>query len=180
MALGKTMYPVVTAGSQGLPGNDSRHNKPDPNRGGGPTTRTRKKVAPAQRGGFGQHGQQRFVKTKFTGGGRPGAGNPADRGRVPPVGRQSFPSETRNPNAGGGVQVRDPLDTVRGRGGFGNPGQVGVPGVRTNPQPSAGNTGGRMAARVTGRFNNKSKGAKAGTPARAGGKWGGPPVRLDT
>jgi len=159
-----------------LPGNDSRHNKPDPNRGGGPSIRNRKKVAPVHRGGFGQHGQQRFVKTKFTGGGKPGAGNPADRGGTP----KSFKPHANNPNAGGGVQVRDSMDTVTGRGGFGNSGQVGVPGVRSNPQPSGGNVGGRMAQRVTGRFNNKSKGSKAGSQAAAGGKWGGPPVRLDT
>lgn len=170
--------PVVNR-TLGMPGNDSRHDKPDPNRGGGPSIRNRKPVPPVHRGGLGQHGQKRYVKAGM-GGGRPGTGNPADRGRVTPVGRQSFPSEVRNPNAGGGVQVRDPLDTVRGRGGFGNSGQVGVPTAASNPQPSGGNTGGRMATRVTGRFNNKSKGAKAGTPGRAGGKWGGPPVRLDS
>lgn len=174
-----TMYPVVTAHSQGLPGNDSKHNKTDLNRGGGPAFRNRKKVPPVHRGGFGQHGQKRYVKPSM-GGGRSGTGNPADRGSVRPVGRQSFPSEVRNPNQGGAPQVRDNMDTVRGRGGFGHSGQQGVPGVRTNPKPGRGNLGGRMAKRVTGRFNQASKGSKAGSMGRAGGKWGGPPVRLDT
>lgn len=166
--------PVVNR-NLGLPGNDSRHNKPDPNRGGGPTIRTRKPVPPVHRGGFGQHGQKRYVKAPM-GGGRGSAGNPASRGGTP----KSFRPHTNNPNSGGGVQVRDNMDTVAGRGGFGNTGQSGVPGVRTNPQPGPGNLGGRMAKRVTGRFNQASKGSKAGTVGRAGGKWGGPPVRLDT
>lgn len=166
--------PVVNR-NLGLPGNDNRHNQTDPNRGGGPTLRTRKKVAPAVRGGFGQHGQKRFVKAPM-GGGKSGTGNPAKRGGSP----VNMNPDTRNPNKGGGVQVRDTMDTVAGRGGFGNSGQVGVPGVRTNPSPGAGNAGGRMAQRVTGRFNNKSKGSRAGSTAPQGGKWGGPPVRLDT
>jgi hypothetical protein len=169
--------PVVNK-NLGMPGNDDRHDRPDFNRGGGPTTRTRKKVAPKDRGGFGQHGQRRFVKAGM-GGGRGSSGNPADRGSVRPVGRQSFPSETRNPNGGGGPQVRDSMGTVANRGGFGHSGQQGVPGVRTNPQPGAGNVSGRMAQRVTGRFNQASKGSKAGSVGRSAGKWGGPPVRLD-
>lgn len=167
--------PVVNR-NLGLPGNDDRHNQKDYRGGGGPTNKKLRTIPPAKRGGFGQHGQKVSPTARAKmGSGRPSAGNPATRGSVRPVGRQSFPSETRNPNSGGGVQVRDNMDTVSGRGGFGTSGQVDVPGVRTNPQPSAGNLGGRMAKRVIGRFNNKSKGAGGNS-----GKYGGPPVRLDT
>jgi hypothetical protein len=172
--------PVVNR-NLGMPGNDSRHNQVDFNRGGGPTTRTRRKVPPANRGGFGQHGQAPTSQARASmGGGRGSAGNPASRGNVRPAGRQSFPSEVRNPNQGGGPQVRSNMDAVRHRGGFGNTGQRGVPTVATNPKPGPGNLGGRMHKRIAGRFQQASKGSRAGTQARAAGKWGGPPVRLDT
>lgn len=169
--------PVVNR-NLSMAGNDDRHDQRDPNRGGSPTLKSRKKVAPAQRGGFGHQGQRVHVRAAMPGG-RPGAGNPADRGSVRPVGRQSFTPEQRNPNKGGGVQVRTPgLGPARG-GGFGaqpngKDGTVSDYG-HANPPMTAGNTSGRMATRITGRFNNKSKGVGGNT-----GKYGGPPVRLDT
>lgn len=165
----KTMQPTLVNTQLGLPGNDSKHNKIDLNRGGGPALRNRKSVPPAKRGGFGHQGQRVHLRAAMPGG-RPGAGNPAGRGSEP----RSMRPDTRNPNTGGGVQQAGDRSAPRG-GGFGKPGQVGVPGVRTNPQPSAGNTGGRMARRVAGHFTNKTKGSGGNT-----GKYGGPPVRLDS
>lgn len=163
----KTMYPVVTAHSQRLEGNDSRHNKLDPNTGGGPTQRTRKMVPPAQRGGFGHQGQRVHVRAPMPGG-RPAAGDPASRGGTP----HSFHPNVNNPNKGGAVQVRPGRDMPRQ---FGKHGQVGVPSYpHAQPQPSAGNTGGRMHKRVAGHFTQKTKQAGGNT-----GKYGGPPVRLD-
>jgi len=177
---GPTHAPLVIAHSQGLPGNDSKHNKTDLNRGGGPAFRNRKKVPPKHKGGFGQHGQQRFVKAPM-GGGRGSSGNPARRGAVPGEARgASFTPEQRVPGHGGSVQTRSNIPPPANRGGFGHSGQQGVPGVRTNPQPDAGNLGGRMAKRIGGRFKQDTKGSRAGSAAPAGGKWGGPPVRLDT
>lgn len=147
----------------GLPGNDDSHAFTDPNKGGGPAApvvRNAKRIPDASRGGPYQSGQRQYANTSIRGT-VSGKGNPANRGSVRPEGRQSFPSETRNPGHGGSPQVRDNMDTVKGRGGFGHPGQVGVPGVRTNPKPGAGNMAGRMAKRITGRFNNKSKGPRA-------------------
>lgn len=163
----KTMYPTVTVGSQRLEGNDSRHNKVDPNSGGGPTQRTRKMVPPAQRGGFGHHGQRVHVRASMPGG-RGGTGNPASRGGTP----HSFHPETRNPNKGGGVQTKH-MNVQRQ---FGHHGQVGVPQYpHSRPQPSAGNVAGRAHKRIAGHFTQRTKGAGGNT-----GKYGGPPVRLDT
>lgn len=145
--------------------NDSSHGFTDPNKGGGPAApvvRNAKRVPDAHKGGPYQSGQKQYVSTGIHGG-RGGSGNPADRGGMPSVGRQSFPSETRVPGHGGAPQVRDNMDTVAGRGGFGHSGQTGLPSYgATNPKPGAGNMGGRMAKRITGRFNNASKGPKAG------------------
>lgn len=143
--------------------NDSSHNFTDPNKGGGPAApvvRNAKRVPDASKGGPFQSGQRQYSSTSIRGT-RGSAGNPASRGSISPVGRQSFPSETRVPGHGGGPQVRTNMDKVAGRGGFGHPGQVGVPGVRTNPKPGAGNMTGRMATRITGRFNNSSKGKRS-------------------
>ena len=156
-------WPAMTMPKGARLDNEGSHNFTDPNKGGGPAApvvRNAKKVPPASRGGVYQSGLRMYANTSIRGT-RGSAGNPASRGSVTPVGRQSFPSETRVPGHGGSPQVRDNMDTVRHRGGFGHTGQSGVPGVRTNPQPGTGNTAGRMAKRITGRFNNKSKGAKS-------------------
>lgn len=165
----KTMYPVVTAGSQGLPGNDSKHNKTDLNRGGGPAFRNRKKVAPKSRGGFGHEGQRVHHRAAMPGG-RSTAPDPASRGSEP----GSMRPDTRNPNSGGGVQTRPGRDMQRQFGKFG---KSDVPNdyAHARPQPGPGNTGGRMHRRVAGHFTNKTKGAGGNT-----GKYGGPPVRLDS
>ena len=144
--------------------NDASHAFKDPNGGGGPAApvvRNFKNVPVASRGGAYQDGRDKQYANTSIRGTVSGKGNPANRGGMPSVGRQSFPSESRVSGHGGSPQVRDNMDTVAKRGGFGNSGQVGVPGVRTNPKPGAGNIGGRMAKRITGRFNNKSKGPRA-------------------
>ena len=143
--------------------NEGSHNFADPNKGGGsaaPVVRNFKRVPDASKGGPYQSGQRQYANTSIRGT-RGSSGSPANRGGMSSVGRQSFPSETRVPGHGGSPQVRDNMPTVAGRGGFGHSGQVGVPGVRTNPKPGAGNVAGRIAMRITGRFNNKSKGARA-------------------
>lgn len=145
--------------------NDSSHNFADPNGGGGPAApvvRNAKPIPNAHRGGPYQSGQRQYTSTSIRGtvGGK---GNPAGRGNVSPVGRQSFPSETRVPGHGGSPQQRTNLPSVAGRGGFGNDGKSRTVNqyANANPKPGAGNVGGRMATRITGRFNNKSKGTKS-------------------
>ena len=153
-------WPEMTMPKGARIDNDSSHNFTDPNSGGGPAApvvRNAKQVSNAHRGGPYQSGQRQYSNTNIHGG-RGGSGNPASRGGMPSVGRQSFPSETRVPGHGGSPQTRTNIPPPAGRGGFGHSGQIGVPGVRTNPQPGAGNMSGRMAKRITGRFNNKSKG----------------------
>ena len=146
-----------------LPGNDRSHNFTDPNKGGGPAApvvRNAKKIPPAHRGGPYQSGIKQYANTSIHGG-RGSSGNPAERGSIRPVGRQSIPSETRVPSHGGSPQTRSNIPAPANRGGFGHSGQQGVPGVRTNPQPSSGNMRGRMYKRVAGRFKNDTKGARA-------------------
>lgn len=143
--------------------NETSHNFTDPNKGGGPAApvvRNAKRVPDAHRGGPYQPGQRQYASASIHGG-RGSAGNPASRGNVSPVGRQSSPSETRVPGHGGSPQMRTNIPPPAHRGGFGHSGQVGVPGVRTNPQPGAGNTAGRMSTRIAGRFKNNTKGARA-------------------
>jgi hypothetical protein len=141
--------------------NDAHHGRRDPNGGGSPTITNRKMVPDASKGGAYQSGVKQYANTSIHGG-RSGTGNPASRGGMSSVGRQSFPSESRIPGHGGAPQVRDNLDTVSGRGGFGNDGTAGLPSYGpSNPQPGAGNLSGKMATRIVGRFNNKSKGANA-------------------
>jgi len=158
--------------------NEGSHNFTDPNGGGGPAApavRNFKSIPNAQRGGPYQSGKKQYARASIHGG-RGSSGNPANRGNISPVGRQSFPSETRNPNSGGGVQVRDNLPTSgTTRGGFGvnahgegltntiSPGHTHSPRYpQAHPTPGAGNLGGKMAKRVVGRFNNSSKGPKSG------------------
>lgn len=143
--------------------NEKSHGHLDPNQGGGPASpvvRNSKRVPDAQRGGPYQSGQRQYARTSIHGG-RAGSDNPANRGNITPVGRQSFPSEVRNPNGGGGVQERSNMGPVSGRGGFGTDGMAGLPGVRSNPQPGAGNIGGRMHTRIAGNFKNNTKGRNA-------------------
>lgn len=142
-----------------IDGNDDRHNLTDDNGGGSPTLASRKTVSDAHRGGPYQSGQRQYATTSISGT-RGSSGNPASRGSLPPVGRQSTPSETRVPGHGGSPTVR-PMTVKRQ---FGSNGKVGVVNdyANANPQPGAGNTGGKMAKRITGRFNNSSKGSKSG------------------
>lgn len=146
----RPMYPVVTASSQGIAGNDSKHNKRDPNKGGGPAFRNRKSISNAQRGGTGHQGQQR-TSGSMSGTPKPTASNPAGRGSSP----GSMRPDVRNPNRGGGVQT-DPRHRGMTRQ-FGTPGQRGLPSAASNPKPGRGNVGGRMHKRIAGHFNNKSK-----------------------
>jgi len=145
--------------------NDNSHGFTDPNGGGGPAApvvRNAKSISNAHRGGPYQSGQRQHSRTGIHGG-RGGTGNPAGRGNVSPVGRQSFTPETRVPGHGGSPQQRTNLPPVAGRGGFGNEGKTGTVNQyrNANPKPGTGNVAGRMATRITGRFNNKSKGSKA-------------------
>lgn len=140
--------------------NEGSHNFTDPNSGGGPGGTLKhnvKRVPDAHKGGPYQPGQKQYASTSIRGT-KGSTGNPASRGGMPSVGRQSFPSETRVPGHGGSPQHRGGTGMARQ---FGSSGQVGVPGVRTNPKPGVGNVGGRMAKRITGRFNNSSKGKRA-------------------
>ncbi len=169
-------WPAFNSPKQlGLPGNDKSHGFTDPNKGGGPAApvvRNAKRVPPAQRGGPFQSGLKQYASTSIRGT-RGSAGNPADRGGTP----VNMRPHTRVPGHGGSPQVRDNMDTVRHRGGFGHSGQQGVPSAATNPKPSSGNVGGRMAKRITGRFNNKSKGARA---TGVVGDYGRNPISANT
>jgi hypothetical protein len=154
--------------------NDSSHNFTDLNSGGGPAMRNRNHIPDASKGGHFQSGQKQYASTSIHGG-RDSSGNPASRGGMPSVGRQSFPSETRNPNGGGGVQERNNLPTSGGvRGGFGvnahgdgmtntsAPGHTHSPRYpQAHPQPGAGNIAGRASKRIRGHFDNDTKGRKA-------------------
>lgn len=146
--------------------NDASHAFTDPNKGGGPAApvvRNFKPVPPAHRGGPFQSGQRQYSNTSIRGT-RGSAGNPASRGNLTPVGRQSTPSETRVPGHGGSPQTRSNIPPPSNRGGFGHSGKTGAVNqyANANPKPGTGNTAGRMAKRITGRFNNASKGPKAG------------------
>src|SRR5882757_4752963 len=156
----KPFYPVVTMHSQGIAGNDDKHNKRDANSGGGPAMRNRKRVPVASRGGHGHSGQQ-HTGGSMSGSPKPTASNPAGRGSVP----NSFHPDRNNPNKGGGVQV-DPRHRGMQRQ-FGTSGQQGAVAdyPHSNPKPGAGNMSGRMAKRVAGHFTNKTK--------KGGGTGGG-------
>lgn len=152
------------------PNNDSRHDNVDPNQGGSPLGGARKKVPPAQRGGFGHQGQ-RVVSRAPMGGGRSGSGNPASRGGSS-IGSMS--PQARIPGHGGSPQKGN-LQVPRQ---FGKPGQAGVPGGKpTQPPPGPGNTSGRSYALIAGRFKRAAMGAK---PSGGGGKYGAPPVSSNT
>lgn len=170
------MFPVVPMASQGVnPGNDSRHNKVEPtNRSGGPGLRNRKKVPPAVRGGFSQHGQARTDQARNSphGKSRGSSGIPASRGGTP----VHFRPESRVPGHGGSPQHRG------GAGSGANFGQDGKAGVvnqypNANPGPAGpGNTGGRMHRRIAGNFRQKTKQSSSGGLS---GAFGAMPITED-
>lgn len=172
------MYPAVEARSQGInPGNDSRHNKVEPtNRSGGPSTRTRRMIPPKNRGGFSQHGQARHdeAANSHRGATRGSSSNPAGRGSRP----VNFTPHTRVPGHGGSPQGpgRGSVSPSR-RGGFTAFGKDKVPNDygHARPKLKAGNTSGRMAKRISGRFQQDSKGSRA---MGITGAFGGAPVGL--
>jgi len=151
-----------------VPGNDSHHNLPDPNRGGG-LRHVPKQIPQAQRGGFGQKGNGPARGTM--GRGRSSSGNPASRdGRN--IG--SMTPQTRIPGHGGSPQ-RGNLQVQRQ---FGKSGQQGVPSYpHADPKPGAGNTSGASYRMIAGRFKRAAMGAK---PTGGGGKYGAPPVSTNT
>lgn len=163
-----------------IPGNDSRHNFTDPNRGGGPRGGAgTKKITPAQRGSFGHNGQRVHVKAGM-GGARGGTGNPASRGGFRGQARGgSFNPEQRNPGHGGSVQTRSSIPAPANRGGFGQSGQSGVPNYGpSGPQPSAGNTSGRSYQLIAGRFKRAAMGASGNQGSS--GSYGSAPVTSNT
>lgn len=171
----KPTYPTVAVSSNtrtDIPGNDSKHNFPDPNGGGGPRHMP-KKIPHKQRGGVGQHGQKVYGHASM-GGGRSGTGNPASRSGS--VG--NFPSESRIPGHGGSPQHRGNMPTGP-RGGFGQQEQNRVSAVpHANPTPGPGNTSGTAYKRIAGRFNRKSMGASGNQ--ESSGSYGGAPVTSNT
>lgn len=172
-------FPTGPKTGMGIPGNDSRHNFTDPNQGGGP--RPGNKTVPAsQKGGFGHQGRDRVHVRAGMSGARAGSGNPASRGGFNGQARGgSFNPESRISAHGGSPQTRSNIPAPANRGGFGHSGQQGVPGVRSNPQPGAGNLAGRSAKLITGRFNRKAMGAQPGQ-GDAMGSYGSPPVTANT
>lgn len=162
---------TAPAGSMISPGNDTRHNLTDTNKGGSPRSMP-KKVPAAQRGGFGHQGRDRVHLKARMGGARGGTGNPASRaGAV-----THDTAHARNPNGGGGVQQRGSAGLGQ-RGGFGHSGQTNVPNYGpSNPTPGAGNTSGRSYQLIAGRFKRKAMGAR---PSQ-GGSYGSPPVTANT
>lgn len=171
-------FPIGPKTGMGIPGNENFHNKLDPNSGGGPQGGKgfRGSVAPAKRGGFGHNGQQ-VAQRASMGGGRGSSGNPASRGGS--IG--SMQPDKRIAGHGGSPQTRSNIPAPANRGGFGHSGQRGVPGVRSNPQPSAGNTSGRSYKLIAGRFKRGPMGAQASQgDAMSGGRYGSAPVSTNT
>jgi hypothetical protein len=165
----KPRFPAI-AGQMDVPGNDSKHNKLDLNRGGG-TRAMQKRIPPAQRGGTGHNGRDITPRASMSGG-RSGSGNPASRGGS--VG--SFTPEARISGHGGSPQERGGAGTGTG---FGDSGQRGVPtGRASNPQPGSGNTGGTTYRMIAGRFKRSAMGARASQGST--GNWGGSPVTQNT
>jgi hypothetical protein len=154
------------------PGNDSRHNLTDDNHGGSPRGGFgTKKVAPAQRGGFGHNGRDIVAQRAKMTGGRSGSGNPASRGGSV----QHETAQTQVRGHGGSPQGASRMATAHQ---FGKSGQQGVPtGRAANPQPSSGNTSGRSYRLIAGRFKRAAMGARA-TGGR--GSYGGNPVSANT
>jgi hypothetical protein len=187
----KPKYPLVSVGSVGadtdIPGNDSKHNFPDMNGGGGPRG-TSTRIPPKSRGSFGTHGQKNYSGGTM-GGGRSGTGNPAGRGGFRGEAQGgSFHPESRIPGHGGSPQRGDTMEPSRG-GGMGKPAHG--PGMvnrhaparvsqynQAHPRIGTGNTAGTASRRVQGHFNRKSMGAKGNTGMK--GAYGGTPVTANT
>lgn len=163
-----------TPGMIDVPGNDSRHDLPDSNRGGSPRGGAgTKHVSTAQRGGF-----QAAVRQPSTSlAGRGGSGNPASRGGFKGQARGgAMKPEARIGGHGGSPQERGGAGSGRN---FGVSGQTGVPtGRASNPQPGAGNTSGTAYRRIAGRFQRKAMGAQP-TESNSG-KYGSAPVTANT
>jgi hypothetical protein len=181
----KPRYPVVATQSSGdnpmsIPGNDSKHNFPDPNGGGGPRQNSGSgRIPPKQRGGFGHHGQKASAHASMRGG-RSGSGNPASRGGFPGEARGgSMRPEARIPGHGGSPQHRGSIDQRSRGAAFGGQGNDGLSDYpNSNPSPGAGNTGGRSYKLIAGRFKRAAMGAKGGSDMK--GAYGGAPVTANT
>jgi len=173
-------WPVTRIPGQiDVPGNDSLHNLTDPNRGGGPQggKNFRGGVPASNRGGFGHQGRDRVHTPASMARGRGSSGNPAMRGGNP---GGSFKPDARIPGHGGSPQHRGGAGSGAN---FGRPGQSGVPGGNpTQPRPGAGNTGGRSAKLIAGRFTRRAMGARPsqGDSMGSRGKYGSPPVSTNT
>jgi len=180
----KPRYPTVSVQSSGdnpmsIPGNDSKHNFPDPNGGGGPRHQPNR-IPPKQRGGFGQHGQKRTASAPM-GGGRSGSGNPASRGGFPGEARGgAMKPEARISGHGGSPQHRGSIDQRSRGGAFGGQQNDGLSDYpNSNPAPGAGNTSGRSYKLIAGRFKRAAMGAKGGGSDMQGA-YGGAPVTSNT
>lgn len=165
-----------------IPGNDSRHNFTDPNKGGGPRGGAgTKKIAPAQRGGTGHNGQRVHMRAGMSGA-RSGSGNPASRGGFSGQARGgAFTPDKRVPGHGGAPQMRNGQGmgpSMGGGFGSGN-GQAGLPNYGpSNPQPTSGNTSGRSYKLIAGRFKRAAMGAQANQGSN--GSYGSAPVTSNT
>jgi len=153
------------------PGNDTRHNLTDSNKGGSPRPGDRR-VPPAIRGGVGHNGRDIVAQRASMGGGRSGSGNPATRGRQ--VTHET--AQTRIPGHGGSAQGAERFPAAHQ---FGKSGQQGLPsGPHANPKPTAGNTSGRSYRLIAGRFKRAAMGARASQGST--GKYGSPPISANT
>src|SRR5450432_499948 len=134
-------YPAMQtpAGSM-IGGNDSRHNKTDPNQGGSPLGgKGTKSIPPAQRGGFAHNGRDIVAQRASMSGGRSGSGNPASRGGS--VG--NFQPDKRVAGHGGSPQGAQRMQSANQ---FGKSGQRNVPSYpHANPKPGPGNIAGTAA-----------------------------------
>lgn len=165
-------YPLFPKDMIDVPGNDSRHNLTDDNRGGSPRN-VGKNIPTPQRGGFGQNGRDKVTGGTGMSGGRSGSGNPASRGGTR-IG--SMQPETRIPGHGGSPQHKGGAGSGRN---FGVSGQQGVPsGRHSDPRPGAGNTSGTSYRMIAGRFKRAAMGAKP--TSGSDGKYGGSPVTANT
>ena len=165
-------FPAI-AGQMDVPGNDSKHNKLDPNSGGGPRHNPAH-IPPAKRGGTGHNGRDISPRASMSGG-RSGSGNPASRAGS--VG--SFDPEANIGGHGGSPAGKSAGLRSNVGGGFGQSGQRGVPsGSHADPQPGQGNTSGRSYQMIAGRFKRAAMGAKASQGST--GNWRGGPVTQNT
>lgn len=165
-------------GSMIAPGNDTRHNLTDDNKGGSPRGgQGTKNIPTGQRGGFQQQGRDKVYVKAGMSGARGGTGNPASRGGFSGQARGgAFTPDKRVPGHGGSPQRRGGAGTGKG---FGDPGQAKVPGGNpTQSPPGAGNTSGLAYRRIAGRFKRAAMGARP--TSSSSGKYGSPPVTSNT